>query len=60
MPSTVHLKSFLSNLLQNEMILNNYGIALRDAGKKKKANEIFKRAENLGRFNQVKRPGFDG
>ena len=43
-----------------EMILNNYGIALRDAGKKKKANEIFKRAENLGRFNQVKRPGFDG
>ena len=28
--------------------------------KKKKANEIFKRAENLGRFNQVKRPGFDG
>jgi len=43
-----------------EMILNNYGIALRDAGEKTKANQIFKRAEKLGRFNQVKRPGFDG
>lgn len=46
-----------------EMILNNYGIALKNAGKTQKAQQIFKRAENVGKLlqqnKQVKRPGFD-
>ena len=44
---------FLLVMTGNEKILHIFFY-------KKEGREIFKRAENLGRFNQVKRPGFDG